>query len=195
MKFYLLILFACLLSSPLQAQYNGARYFWDIPSFFVTTPDVAEVKNRAGLGIATAFNVATHWGTARAGVGTTVTLNPTADDLGGTFRTIPFLHLEVGGGMYRTNGNKCAATHRGAFTAMPVLGLQYNFETVDLIAASESVDGLRFLVGVELGYFFIRDILRNTEIVLRGNYYPDQEDLELNLGFKFFLNMREAGRY
>ena len=179
-----------------QAQYSGPRYFWDIPSFYLTAPDLANVSERTGLGLETTLNVATHWGTARLGGGAMVTVNPSSEKIAESFITTPYFLLEGGAGLYRTNGNHCAATHRAAFTAMPVLGVRYDINTQDLISATEQdLYGFNFLMGVELGYFFIRDIVRNTEVVLRGNYYPGNGNVSLNLGFKFFLNMRELGRY
>lgn len=78
------------------------RLFWDIPSIYAAVPDVSKVKNQIGLGAETTFNVASHWGTVRAGGGSTFTLDPKADDLGGSFLATPYLLAEAGAGMYRS---------------------------------------------------------------------------------------------
>ena len=178
------------------AQYTGPRYFWDIPSFYLTAPDLVNAGERAGIGLETTFNVAAHWGTSRIGGGAMLTVNPTSEKIAESLVVTPYFLFEAGAGMYRTNGNHCAATHRGAFTAMPVLGIRYDINTQELTTeAEQEFYGFNFLIGAELGYFFIRDILRNTEVVLRANYYPGNGNIALNVGFKFFLNMRELGRY
>ncbi|MBK6622133.1 MAG: hypothetical protein IPG32_15105 [Saprospirales bacterium] len=177
------------------AQYSGPRLFWDIPSIYLTTPDASSIGTRAGAGAETVFNVATFWGTSRIGGGATVTIDPSSDDIPNTFITTPYLLLEAGAGIYRSNGNQCNQTNQNAFTAMAVLGLRYDISTRALILAPEAERyGLHYVVGAELGYFFIRNMFRNTEVVVRGNYFPQLKILSANLGFKVFLNMREAGR-
>ena len=178
----------------LHAQWGGPRLFWDIPSLYATSPNVSAIGERFGVGAETAFNLAAHWGTTRLGGGATFTLDP--DDVENTFRAIPYFLLEGGAGLYRTNGNKCASTKSHAFTAMGVIGLRYEIDTRDLVPASEiDAYGLSWGVGAEFGYFFIRDVFRNTELVLRGMYYPEPQQLSVNFGFKFFLNVREWGGY
>lgn len=194
-KILITLLFATLAFSA-NAQYGGPRFFWDIPSMFITTPDVSKISNRAGVGAETAINFATHWTTVRAGGGLTFTLDPQAENVEESFRTIPYLLLEGGAGLYRTNGNQCAQTKAHAFTVMPIVGLRYHFNTEDLLPASELDNyGLTWGIGAELGYFYIRDVFRNTEFVLRGTYYPEISVLSASFGFKFFLNLREWGRY
>jgi hypothetical protein len=107
----------------------------------------------------------------------------------------PYGILEAGGGLYRTNGNQCARTKQNAFTAMAVVGLRYNLDTRSPKPAGEenSPYGANFCVGAELGYFFIRDVFKNVEISLRGNYFPKIETASVNFGFKMFLNLK-AGR-
>jgi hypothetical protein len=179
------------------AQYGGPRLFWDVPGFYVTAPEVANISNQIGLSAETAFNVATHWATARAGFGTAFSLDPQSDQVDETFLTTPYFLVEGGLGLYRTNSNQCAASHRSAFTAMGIIGFRYNMDLRDSKPAeeTESVFGPQFVLGAEFGYFFIRDVFRNTEFVLRGTYYPGAQVLSAQLGFKFFLNAREFGRY
>ena len=185
-----------LASTSVFAQYTGPRYFWDIPSMYATTLDVQDFTDRVGLGLETTFNVASYWGTSRIGGGSTFTIQPTSDDLTGSFLAIPYVLLEGGAGMYRTNGNKCSVTNANAFTAMAIIGIRYNIETgSDQLVAADNPYGFQWGIGAELGWFIIRDVVRNTELVVRGTYYPEINDLSLNFGFKFFLNMRELGRY
>ncbi|MBK8491309.1 MAG: hypothetical protein IPL49_10575 [Saprospirales bacterium] len=178
------------------SQHTGPRLFWDIPNFYAAAPDISTIENQMGLGIGTAFNVATFWGTSRVGGGTTVTLDPKSADIGNSFLVTPYMLLEGGAGIYRSNGNQCAQTKHSAFTAMAVLGLRYDIDTRSLRPAGETNNyGLNYVVGAELGYFYIRNMLRNTEIVLRGNYFPKAKIVSATFGFKFFLNIREMGRY
>ena len=78
---------------------------------------------------------------------------------------------------------------------MGILGMRYDLNTQGDITPEEELNyGFRFGIGAELGYFYIRDVFRNTAFVLRGTYYPSSKTVQMNLGFKFFLNMREFGR-
>ncbi|MBK7407106.1 MAG: hypothetical protein IPJ40_02900 [Saprospirales bacterium] len=114
------------------SQHTGPRLFWDIPNFYAAAPDISTIENQMGLGIGTAFNVATFWGTSRVGGGTTVTLDPKSADIGNSFLVTPYMLLEGGAGIYRSNGNQCAQTKHSAFTAMAVLGLRYDIDTRSL---------------------------------------------------------------
>ncbi|MEY3249377.1 MAG: hypothetical protein RL742_1420 [Bacteroidota bacterium] len=188
----LLLLF---FSAAAYAQSGGPRLFLDLPSIYYTIPNLQMVGDRMGVGAETAFNLATHWSTLRAGGGAVFSVDPGAADVGESFLTTPYGILEAGGGLYRTNGNQCARTKQDAFTAMAVVGLRYNLDTRSLKPAGEenSPYGTNFCVGAELGYFFIRDVFKNFEISLRGNYFPKTETASVNFGFKMFLNLK-AGR-
>lgn len=175
---------------PAQAQYSGPRLFLDIPNIYFHSPDVEKIGNRLGAGAEIAMNVGTHWSVARLGGGATFTLDPKADDVGESFRTTPYGLLEVGAGIYRSNGNKCARTRQNAFTAMAKGGLFYNFAKEDEGVELERLD---YTVGAEFGYFFIRDVFRNFEVFLSGNYHTKAKVVSGNFGFKMFLNLR-AGR-
>ncbi|MBK8557110.1 MAG: hypothetical protein IPL65_15655 [Lewinellaceae bacterium] len=170
------------------------RYFLDIPAIYATAPDVANVKNNIGLGAEAAFNVATHYATLRIGGGSTFTLDPKAEDVVESIQSTPYGLLELGAGLYRSNGNQCAKQHQNAFTAMAVVGMRYNIDTRSVKPAEEeAIYGLNFGVGAEFSYFYITDIFRNTELFLRGTYYPNPKTTAVNFGFKFFLNMRAIG--
>ncbi len=178
-------------ASPLLAQYGGPRLFLDVPYFYAHTPDVLNAGRRVGAGAELALNVGAHWGVTRLGLGTTFTLNPSAEDFAKTTLWRPYAIMEAGAGLYRSNGNRCAKSHQSAFTAMGKVGVRYDFNR-EAIAVSEGAEpnSLDFVLGVELGYFFIRDVFRNTELVLNGNYHTQAKVISANVGFKLFLNLR-----
>lgn len=192
------LLLSCFLiftGATLHAQYGGPRLFLDVPSFYAHTPDVENAGDRLGAGLEVAMNVGTHWSVARLGLGTTYTFNPQAEDFDKTTLWGPYGLLEAGAGLYRTNGDQCAKNKQSAFTALGKVGLRYNFNEdavrFDPEAEPEKFD---FTLGVELGYFFIRDVFRNMEFVLSSNYHTQAKVISANIGFKFFLNLR-ANRY
>jgi hypothetical protein len=173
----------------LSAQYGGPRLFLDIPSIYFHVPDAEKIGDRMGAGIDAAFNMGTHWSVARIGGGATFTVAPQAEDVGKSVQNLPFVNLEVGVGKYRTNGNQCAKTKHNAFTAMAKAGVRHTFYTGDLRTADNT--GVTDLaVGAEFGYFFIRDIFKNYEVVLNGVYLTKQKVVQANFGFKLFLNLR-----
>lgn len=173
---------------------EGPRMFLDVPAIFVVAPDFENIKTNVGLGGAFAFNVGTHWSVARVGAGVQATADP-KEDLQETLNTTPFALLEVGGGMYRSNGDRCARTKRAAFTVLGKGGLRYYFQTRDLAAGNDTVYGLDYTLGAELGYFYIRDMFRNFEVVADINYHFNAERLSVTLGFKHFLNLRASRPY
>lgn len=169
------------------AQYGGPRLFLDVPSIYFNAPDVEHIGDRLGGGAEIAMNVGTHWGVARLGGGATFTLDPKADDVGKSFLTSPYAILEAGAGLYRSNGNKCAKTNQNAFTALAKGGLYYNFAKAE---EGVEVQRLDYTVGAEFGYFFIRDVFKNFEVFMSGNYFTRSKVVGANLGFKMFLNLR-----
>ena len=192
MKQILSFIFLSCLAMTARAQNSGPRLFLDLPSIYYTVPNLELAGDRMGVGAEAAFNLATHWSTVRAGGGAVFSVDPNATDVGESFLTTPYGILEAGGGLYRTNGNQCARTKANAFTAMALVGLRYDLDTRNLKPANEenSPYGMNFCVGAEFGYFFIRDVFRNFEIVLRGNYFPETEIVSANFGFKMFLNLK-----
>ena len=185
-KFLLAVAFAAY-AVVAQAQ-NGPRLFLDLPEIYFHAPDVENFTDRLGAGASTALNVASHWGTARIGGGATFTLAPEAEDVGDSFQATPFGILEVGVGKYRSNGNRCAKTKQNAFTAMAKAGMRYTYFP-DAILKSDKTQ-LDFSVGAEFGYFFIRDIFKNYEIFTAANYLTESKVVQVNFGFKLFLNLR-----
>ena len=167
------------------------RLFLDVPHIYFTAPDVENINHLMGVGAGAAFNVGTHWGVARIGGGADFTVDPKSNDIGDSFQTIPYGMLEAGVGIYRSNGNKCARTNRGAFTAMGKIGGRYRFDTRDLVLLDDTeLYGTDFTVGAELGYFYIRDIFRNYEFSMSADYYTQAKVLSVSAGFKLFLNLR-----
>lgn len=177
-KSYFVALFMAVACSAM-AQ-GGPRLFLDIPNIYITAPDVEKIGNLLGAGVETAMNVGTHWSVARVGGGAVFSLDPKSDDVGKSFLTSPYVLTEVGLGKYRSNGKKCAKTNQAAFTAMGKGGVRYDFEAKD-------VD---YTLGAEFGYFFIRDIFKNYEIFLNGNYYTQAKVVSASFGFKLFLNLK-----
>ena len=174
-----------------QAQYTkGPRLFLDIPIVHLSAPDVTLIGNRIGLGLGTAMNVATHWSTARIGGGAVFSMDPQSRQVEETFVTTPYVLLEAGAGKYRTNGNQCSKTKTKAFTAMGKAGIRYAFITEALEPEGAVPDKFDVTVGAEFGYFFIRDVFKNTEVFLDGNYHVNSKIISANFGFKMFLNLK-----
>lgn len=191
MKRITLSIFLLVAGLGLSAQTPLPRLFLDLPSIYLAAPNAEKIQNLAGVGVETAMNLGTHWSTVRLGGGAVLTVDPKSDDIGNSFVTTPYALFEVGLGKYRTNGNQCVRTRASAFTAMAKGGLRYNFETRDLVPADDiRAMELDYTVGAELGYFYIRDVFKNTEVFLNGNYYVKAKVVSAEFGFKMFLNLR-----
>jgi len=177
----------------LQAQYVGPRLFLDVPHIYFAAPDAERIGNRLGAGAEVAMNIGTHWSMARLGAGTTFTFDPQSDEFEKTTLWGPYALLEAGAGLYRSNGNQCAKDRQSAFTALGKVGMRYDFNSKAVPVADtpeETPNQLDFTLGVELGYFFIRDEFRNMEVVASGNYLVNAKAIAASIGFKFFLNLR-----
>lgn len=172
-----------------QAQ-GGVRLFLDLPEIYFHAPNVEKFTDRLGAGAGTAMNFASHWGTARIGGGATFTLAPEAEDVGKSFRSTPFGILEVGVGKYRSNGNRCARTKQNAFTAIAKAGMRYTVIPKDDRVTGGDSGTLDFSVGAELGYFFIRDVFKNYELFTSAHYLTESKVVQVNFGFKLFLNLK-----
>ena len=178
----------------LRAQYSGPRLFLDVPVIYFHAPNLENFSNRLGVGAETAFNVATHWSVARIGGGAAFTAEPKAEDFGSSFVVSPYALMEVGAGMYRSNGDRCAKSHANAFTAIGKVGLRYNFNNKIAADATDTKGFLDYSLGVELGHFYIRDIFKNYELFLRASYLTKSEVVTADFGFKMFLNLRANDR-
>lgn len=195
-KILLALAFIASLVYRMEAQDN-TRLFLDVPNIYVTSPDLEHAGKRVGMGLGFAMNVGTHWSVARLGIGASVTADPQSDDFESSLITTPYALIEAGAGKYRSNGDRCAKTKRAAFTAMGKAGLRYYFDTRKSEPGVELDDtgfGVDYTVGAELGYFYIRDIFRNFEVVADANYHIKAKVISATFGFKFFLNLK-ANRY
>lgn len=190
------LLLAALLGAAgaLHAQYGGPRLFVDIPAIYFHVPSVENIGDRLGVGVEGAFNVATHWSVARIGGGAAFTAAPKAEDFGKSIVASPYALLEVGAGIYRSNGNRCAKTNQNAYTVLAKGGLRYNFNNKAAADATDTKGYMDYTVGAEFGYFFIRDIFKNYEVFLRANYHTKSEVVSADFGFKMFLNLRAGDR-
>ncbi|MCA0238177.1 MAG: hypothetical protein LCH81_17520 [Bacteroidetes bacterium] len=184
------LLFGCLLAAIVANAQYGPRLFLDIPNMSFSVPDVTDPTQRMGFDLGTAFNVGTHWSVARVGGGASFSLSPDAEDVAESFQINPFLLVEAGAGIYRSNGNKCARTQQNAFTAMAKAGVLYTFYSKDEKALTNETGAIDYTIGGEFGYFFIRDVFKNYELFLSPNYHIKSKVLSANLGFKLFLNLR-----
>jgi hypothetical protein len=171
------------------AQSTLPRLFLDVPSFAVVAPDVENVKNNIGLNAETAMNFGTHWSVARLGGGVNATVDPKSNKLEDSFLATPYAMLEIGLGKYRTNGDKCSRTNKNAFTAMVKGGLRYIFNT-NPAPTGKDFSGLDYTIGAEFGYFLIRDVFKNSEVVLQSHYSVKAKTVSVALGYKMFLNLR-----
>jgi hypothetical protein len=148
-----------------------------------------------GLGLGAAFNVGTHNAVLRIGGGSDFTVDSKSNDLKESFAIRPYGMAEAGVGIYRSNGNKCAKSNRAAYTLMAKGGVRYRFDTEDLrTVAEDKYYGMDYTVGAELGYFYIRDVFKNYEVLLTTDYYTRAKVLGVTAGFKLFLNLRGQRR-
>ncbi len=177
---------------------NKSRLFLDVPSIYAVAPDVEHVANRLGLGLGMAMNVGTHWSVARLGIGAHVTTDPQTKDFENSIITTPYALVEGGLGKYRSNGDQCAKTKRAAFTAMGKAGVRYQFDTRKSelgVTLDDTGYGIDYTVGAELGYFYIRDMYKNFDVVMDANYLIKAKVISVTFGFKFFLNLRASRDY
>lgn len=156
------------------------RMFLDAPSIYFHSPNLEAITNNAGMGIDFGFGVGTHYLMTRLSGGTAVTADFESDEIEKSFLWLPYVRLEAGAGLWRTNGNKCAHHDSNAFTVLPKASLMYAFEPGEM----------QFTVGAELGYFRIRDYFRNMELFLDGGYNLDTKTMFGTFGFRNFLNLR-----
>ena len=184
----------CLLWAQLASAQNMPRLFLDGPAVFFTAPDVAHIGNNLGLGSDLTMNIATHNTLLRMGGGIRATVDPQNQDLLKSMLTTPFIKVEAGAGKYRSNGNKCAKSHRPAYTVLAKAGVQYDFLTGSNRPEGSAASHLDYTVGAEIGYFYIRDIIRNSEVFLSGNYSIKSKTAGIDAGFRMFFNLRGKRR-
>ncbi len=175
------------------AQKPIPRLFLDAPHLYLALPRVnkTEKLDHTAAGVSLAMNVATYYYTARIGGSLAASGQPNSNDFGNSLLMHIGGFFESGLGLYRTNGSRCAMHRRGAYTAMLVGGFRYDGLLTSLVRASEITQtGPDYTLGAEFGYFYIRDIIRNTEIVLRSNYHFRKEVVSFELGLKVFWNLK-----
>ena len=173
----------------LSAQY-GPRLFLDAPGIYAAAPDVKNIANQLGLGADINMNIATHNAVLRFGGGSLFTVDPKSEDLLKSFLTTPYVKIEAGAGRFRSNGNKCARTHRPAYTAIAKVGARYNFFPPKNRPEATPSGQMDYTAGVELGYFYIRDIIKKNEIFLNSNYNLKAKTVSAELGLRVFFNLR-----
>lgn len=176
---FLTILLVALSSAMAFAQ-GLPRIFVDIPSISIFSPDVENFNDVFGAGAATHLNVGTHWGVARAGGGVDALIRTRDNNDEEQLYWSPYVNSEIGLGMFRSNGNKCAAHNQSAFTAMGLGGIRYDFK-----GSSASP-----YFGAEFGYFYIKDIFKNQEGFVRGEYFTESKTFAVRAGFRVFLNVK-----
>lgn len=177
-KLLLLLPLCCLLNLGAQAQ--QLRMFLDVPSVYLHSPQLDAIQNNAGLGMDVGFGLGTHYLMSRLSAGTMVTADFQSDEIEKSVLWLPFVRLEAGAGLWRSNGNKCSRHDSNAFTALAKGGMQYAFQAQEM----------QFTVGAELGYFRIRDYFRNVELFLDGGYNVTADALYGSFGMRYFLNLR-----
>lgn len=185
-----LLFVCCLLVAVIAKAQYGPRLFLDIPNISFAVADVTKPKNLMGIDLGTALNVGTHWSVARIGGGASFSLSPAAEDVAESFKINPFVLVEGGVGIYRSNGNKCARTQQNAFTLLAKGGVFYSFYDKDQKKLLDETGMIDYTIGGEFGYFFIRDVFKNYEVFLSPNYHIKAKVLSANFGFKLFLNLR-----
>jgi hypothetical protein len=186
------VFFSVIAFGTLRGQNAVPRLFLDAPEIYLTVPNVNKEGSfdRSGAGVGATMNVANYHATGRVGAYFLGTTQPKAEDIQAATILNFGGFVEGGAGYYRTNGNRCAKDFRGAYTAMLVGGLRHNSTTKSLVNAADKTLGLDYTAGLEFGYFYIRDIIRNTEFTLRGDYYFKQELIGVRLSMKVFWNLK-----
>jgi hypothetical protein len=183
MKFsILLIALFCLTSVTLQAQ--GGRFFIDAPAFYAQSTDFSKIKEAVGLGAQGGFSYGGHH--YKLGVAAGVDANANLLSTGKFSEKVdfkPYAQLEFGAGFFRTNGQKCSIHNRNAYTAMPVAIIRHDF------TSKKSM----FLIGAELSYFNIRDMVKNTELFLNINYNAASKAVGGAFGMRIFFNLNNLG--
>ncbi len=179
MKSYLLLcsfFFLTLTSSNAQ----GGRFFIDIPAFYIQAADFSKINQAFGLGTQLGASFGGHH--YKIGLAGGVDANASLAGTGKFSEKIgfnPYAQFELGAGLFRTNGQKCAVHNHNAYTAMPVGIVRYDFSTKKMAV----------LAGAQLSYFNIRDMVKNTELFLNLNYDITNKAAGGALGMRVFFNL------
>jgi hypothetical protein len=77
-------------------------------------------------------------------------------------------------------------------------GVRYYLDTrksEDGVELDDTGYGIDYTVGGEFGYFYIRDIFKNMEVVADANYHIKAKVISVTFGFKMFLNLKAERPY
>ena len=172
---------------------NPIRSLLEIPTMYVMTNDLQNIAEEVGAGITAGYALGTHNMLTRVYGGFEASTNAKAENLGSHMYYNPFVGAELGGGFWRTNGNKCAAKNRGAYTGLLKGGLRYDIGSRDAmpdegVEAIES--GLDYYAAVELAYFYIDNYKTNTDVMLEAGYFFNKQSIFVRFGFRTFINLK-----
>ncbi len=164
------------------------RSFIDAPSIYLYSPDVQNITKVFGAGIDAGYVLGSHnlMVGIRGGTLAQFLNNTVTSKLDGP-TWLPFARLDAGAGLFRTNGDHCSLTQRNAYSAFVKGSLIYNFSDV-------YTDKLHPRIGVELSYFRLRDMVKNSEIFIDPGYNISTKLVDFNIGFRYFYNMNNVGR-
>jgi len=179
MKQHFLLVFA-LFTLAVSGFSQRPRMFLDVPAIYAYSANLEAFEANSGLAMDIGFGLGSHNLMTRLSGGTAVTADFQSDEIEKTVNWLPFVKLEAGAGLWRSNGNKCSRHHSNAFTAIAKGATLYAFDAQEV----------QFTVGAELGYFRIRDYKRNMEIFMDGGYNVTSSSPFAAFGLRYFLNLR-----
>jgi hypothetical protein len=168
--------------------YSQGRHFFDVPSIYVYSPDVKNLTSVFGAGADVGYVFGTH--NLMIGVRGGSTAQFVNDKISSKLTGptwLPYARIDAGAGLFRSNGNHCSITQQNAYTAIAKFSLIYNFSS-----SIPSDSKLQPRIGVELTYFRIRDMFKNSEIFLDPGYNLKSKTIDFNFGMRYFLNMKYA---
>lgn len=198
MKKVSLFLFLLLMAvGSINAQYsterNPIRSLLEIPTGYLMTNDLANIAEEVGAGLTVGYALGTHNMLTRVYGGFEASTNAKEENIGAHMYYNPFVGAEMGGGFWRTNGNKCAAKNRGAYTSILKGGLRYdigNREAMPDEGVPAIEGGLDYYAAVELAYFYIDSYKTNTDVMLEAGYMFNKQSIFVRFGFRTFINLK-----
>lgn len=197
-KITVLSLYLCTWITSTHAQ---TRIFLDIPQVSYFNANVGNMGERMGLDVGIDLNFASHFMVARVGTGSSITIGTQRKEIEKSLFSSIYGKMETGIGLYRTNGKRCSLGHSSAFTALAMSGVRFSHLTQDANpekrreGTTYGLNGFDFYAGIELGYFFIRDMYKNYDFFLRGDYLMSKDAFTANAGVKLFLNLKANRNY
>lgn len=176
---------------------EGPRSFFDMLALYAVDNNMTDPGESLGAGINVGYGIGTHHLMLRGILGFETTTNVQVPDVAKNLYYNPFVALETGGGLWRSNGNRCGAKKQYAFTVLPKVGARYNFGSRegDIEQNVTPIDSdVDFYGALELGYFFLDDYFKNSELYIEGGYFFLGETVYARLGFRTFLNTKAIKR-